>query len=244
MKIGEDIGRIPAGEFLLITGLLFEINRWILHPFGLALEVIEQEDEMGQIHIVISEGLLDLRTDPEGLVFGERAFIEGKNALSKFLDDYGRQKLQLRKEKLGYIIQHHEFNYIDFDSMDNINKAKLDAARGAAKTIVSMARADTATGVAQTYDVPVTAEGNADAADEELQIPGTANMSVQERNAILRAKNKINTRKGKLSEIHNTPAGEPCENPVLTKETLPSGGFLIVCDTCGATLQDSDMVQQ
>jgi hypothetical protein len=53
MKIGEDNTRIPAGEFLLNTGLLFEINRKVLHPFGLALELVEQEDNAGMIQKVL-----------------------------------------------------------------------------------------------------------------------------------------------------------------------------------------------
>jgi hypothetical protein len=236
MKIGEDISRIPAGEFLLTTGLLFEINRKILHPFGLALEVMEQEDEMGQHHIVVSEGLLDLRSDPEGIIFGERAFIEGKNRLNKFLDEYGRQKLLLRKEKLGAVIQHHEFDYIDSDSMYNINKAKMAASIAAVKPVISTTTSlSTGADVGQQDDPSIVADAD---------IPGTKQMSVAERNAILRAKNKITSRSGKLSAVHNTPGGEPCTNPVLSKELLPGGGSLTVCDTCGATLQDSDLVQE
>ena len=234
MKIGEDISRIPAGEFLLNKGLLFEINRKILHPFGLALEVVEQEDEMRQLHIVVSEGLLDLRSDPEGLVFGERAFIEGTNALNKFLDEYGRKKLLLRKEKLGYVIQHPEFDYIDNDSMYNINKTKLDVSMMAAKSVI-----DTAV----VHNVATPELQTAQSADDENKVPGTEHMSVAERNAIIRAKNKISNRQGRLADIHNTPGGEPCTNPVITKEPLPGGGSLMVCDTCGATLQDSDLVQ-
>jgi hypothetical protein len=239
MKIGEDINRIPAGEFLLSTGLLFEINRRILHPFGLALEVVEQEDEMRQLHVVISEGLLDFRSDPEGIVFGERSFINGKSTLNKFLDEYGMKKLLMRQEKLGYIVQHPEFDYLASNAVYIVNQAKLDASTVAnAGTSISANHVTTAANAGVT-EVRPAAQNKVEAA---APLPGTEHMSVAERNAALRAKNKIDVRKGKLSDIHNTPGGEPCTNPVITREPLPGGGTLTVCDSCGATLQDSDMV--
>lgn len=57
---------LPVGEFRSL-GLLQEVNRQFLHPLGLALEVVVNEDgteEFGRVW--------DARGDPEGMAFGEK----------------------------------------------------------------------------------------------------------------------------------------------------------------------------
>jgi hypothetical protein len=75
----EELKRIenPA-EFLMTTGLLFEINRRVLHPLGLALE-ISLDDETGESRI---GGIWDYREDPEA-----------------------DRKIAERKALLGYVVQ-------------------------------------------------------------------------------------------------------------------------------------------
>lgn len=56
---------LPIKEFLE-AGFLQEINRRLLHPCGLALEVIRDED--GEFRF---GGVWDSRDDPEGIIFSE-----------------------------------------------------------------------------------------------------------------------------------------------------------------------------
>lgn len=60
----SDVKHIDIKEFRE-EGFLQEVNRLVLHPAGLALEVTVEED--GSEHI---SGVWDYRDDPEGMMFG------------------------------------------------------------------------------------------------------------------------------------------------------------------------------
>ncbi|MCK9541093.1 MAG: hypothetical protein M0R03_03585 [Novosphingobium sp.] len=105
----KDTKKIPAARFLYDTGLLFEINRRILHPFGLAME-IKYDDQEGALSdadaiMTMSQELWDYRDDPEGMIYGDESLKNGGNKFKKFLDAFGKEKLQQRMELLGFTIQ-------------------------------------------------------------------------------------------------------------------------------------------
>lgn len=87
---------------LVRTGLLFEINRAVLHPFGLALRVTEYDAEEGGG--VEFDGLVST-TDPEGIVFDDGSLEAGAKKLAVFLRDTGREKLAAREKALGWTVQ-------------------------------------------------------------------------------------------------------------------------------------------
>jgi hypothetical protein len=91
-----------GGKFLLDTGLLFEINRQILHPFGLALQV-ELKDDTGEI--TIGNKLWDYRDDHEGLLYDRVTFEQGLSKFESFMQSCGLDKLEEREKMLGYIVQ-------------------------------------------------------------------------------------------------------------------------------------------
>lgn len=90
-----------SAEFLLETGLLFEINRQVLHPLGLALE-IKINEENGKIDF---GDILDCREDLEGIIFDPETFVEGKERYEKYLEAYGNTNLNFRLSKLGFKAQ-------------------------------------------------------------------------------------------------------------------------------------------
>lgn len=94
-----ELKTINAGEFLLDSGLLFQINRDILHPLGLALAV-----DMGD-EVKVSNNLWDYREDPEGILYSNGTLIDGEQKLKKFYDEFGTEKLNQRFETVGYITQ-------------------------------------------------------------------------------------------------------------------------------------------
>ena len=55
------------GLELIESGLLFEINRLVLHPYGKALSV---DDITGEISLLESN-------DPEGMIFSKEEFLIG-----------------------------------------------------------------------------------------------------------------------------------------------------------------------
>lgn len=61
----DDVKRIDIKEFREF-GYLQELNRQFLHPLGLALEVVSEEDGSERLG-----GIWDYRDDPEGIFFGE-----------------------------------------------------------------------------------------------------------------------------------------------------------------------------
>jgi hypothetical protein len=100
-------------EFLLDSGLLFEINRNVLHPFGLALEVIIDDEDK-----ITFGNIWDCRDDPEGLVYDDDAFVVGKNKFEKFMKEFGEARLSSRKRRLGFIVQETQMPSIHDTSLD------------------------------------------------------------------------------------------------------------------------------
>jgi len=157
--MSEEIKRIAEpGQYLMDTGLLFEINRRVLHPFGLALEVIvHEEDELKAIEAFIEElkankdnetklvtvstdacgiliehltsllkikqgvpigGIWDYREDPDGMRYGKDAFKDGAMKYTKFMLNFGIDKLTQRREVLGYHFQGEPAKPMDANLMD------------------------------------------------------------------------------------------------------------------------------
>lgn len=73
------IKKLPAAQFLRESGLLFKINRDVLHPLGLAL-AIEQHDDGS---LTMSQDLLDYR-DEDGVYFDRESVERGEQRLRCF----------------------------------------------------------------------------------------------------------------------------------------------------------------
>lgn len=91
-------------QFLRDSGLLFEINRTLLHPLGIAMSVqLPLEGEENTKDGVIS--LWDSTDDPEGIVYGHETFLSGAERYMNYMDEVGDPKLAERFDELGYYIQ-------------------------------------------------------------------------------------------------------------------------------------------
>jgi hypothetical protein len=89
---------VVAARFLYESGLLFEINRAIMHPNGLALAV--STDDRGAI--VGFAGIQDHRAEEHELLFAKGSV--GKERLIKFQNECGGKYLR-RQKKMGYVVQ-------------------------------------------------------------------------------------------------------------------------------------------
>ena len=87
-------------RFLLDNGLIFEINRKVLHPIGLAF--IIDMDEDNEKKAVLSLIAVD---DEDGILFGEESLDEGYKKYNKFLRDGGQERLNCRQKTNGFIVQ-------------------------------------------------------------------------------------------------------------------------------------------
>ena len=87
---------MPVKEFVDL-GLLHEINRRMLHPLGLALEVVEEADGSCTF-----SGVQDFRDDPEGMVFAEDTLSPEKAARVAMEEAL---RLEARHRALGFWVQ-------------------------------------------------------------------------------------------------------------------------------------------
>lgn len=86
-------------QFLIDSGLLFEINRTIMHPMGLSLGF--KQKESGGLETIIR----DTRQTPEQAVFDDEVYKRGVRKLRKFMRSYGDEQIRKRIKKLGWGVQ-------------------------------------------------------------------------------------------------------------------------------------------
>lgn len=90
-RADEKVVQRAAAPMLVEWGLLFEINRTILHPLGLALQVEEGED--GELRM---SQMMRVANDPEGFLFTPDAYKDGEAKLAAFMKAVGTDKLNQR----------------------------------------------------------------------------------------------------------------------------------------------------
>jgi hypothetical protein len=100
-------------QFLKDNGLLFEVNRTILHPLGLTLQVG-------------SDGTAELlqTDDPSGMTFTSDTFQDGESRLMEYMIREGSSKLASRKAFLQYVEQ------VDPDQSDPDDRSPPDGSVG------------------------------------------------------------------------------------------------------------------
>jgi hypothetical protein len=86
----------PANaQFLIDSGLLFEINRTILHLVGLALTVNKEG--------VIS--IKDSRSMPENLKLSKEVMVAAQKKWYEFTRNFAWKQMDRRANKLGWVVQ-------------------------------------------------------------------------------------------------------------------------------------------
>lgn len=86
-------------EFMRNNGILFEMNRQVLHPLGLELHI--HLDENGKVTGI---DLLDNRENTDPIFFSPEAYAEGREKYETYLKEHGRRNIQKRRQ-LGMVIQ-------------------------------------------------------------------------------------------------------------------------------------------
>jgi hypothetical protein len=99
----KEIKKLNIKEFRE-NGYLQELNRQFLHPLGLALEIIIDDDDNE-----ILGGIWDYRNDEEGILYdiknSDSFRINTFKQKEKFIKDELEKRSILRKDKLGFIIE-------------------------------------------------------------------------------------------------------------------------------------------
>jgi len=101
MVDAKDIKRMAVNEFLEL-GVLQEVNRLLLHPMGLAIEVIVDDKDDS----VVFGGVWDYREDPEGMIFGDdiSESDEWDKKIARVSDLFERKRKE-REKIFGWHIQ-------------------------------------------------------------------------------------------------------------------------------------------
>jgi hypothetical protein len=89
------IKRIPIDEFRR-EGYLQELNRRFLHPLGLALEVVLEDDGSERLG-----GVWDYRDDAEGIFYDGFDLVEN----ATHIDELMAAREPVRRKALGYFVQ-------------------------------------------------------------------------------------------------------------------------------------------
>lgn len=96
----DKVKRMDPVEFRE-AGYLQEVNRLVLHPLGLALEVVKYDDDHMQVG-----GIWDYRDDPEGMLFGDDITEAPEfTARAQRVAAEWDAKAPGRFERVGYVVQ-------------------------------------------------------------------------------------------------------------------------------------------
>lgn len=87
---------------LLDDGLLFEINRRVLHPFGMALTLCLEDDHPDGEPVSVK---LMSTGDPDGIVFTPGTFTEGESRFEAFMEREGLGRMAARRGILRFVEQ-------------------------------------------------------------------------------------------------------------------------------------------
>lgn len=94
-----NIKRMPISDFVEL-GFLQELNRRALHPLGLALEVIVEEDGA----MLKFGGIWDYRDDPEGMTFAPSDLPVREGAVERWDELVERHRAE-RERLFGSVVQ-------------------------------------------------------------------------------------------------------------------------------------------
>lgn len=95
----EAISKFP--KYLIDNGLIFEINRRILHPLGMAMVVDIDRNNKRQLAITA----LFETEEQEGFLYDAESYVVGQEKYQKFLDKGGQERLNYRLAKYGFVEQ-------------------------------------------------------------------------------------------------------------------------------------------
>jgi len=97
----KNVDKLTVSEFRQ-EGLLQELNRLFLHPRGLSMSVVvnDEGEEVFDMYISDVRGTPDVFTLPESLV-GSTTSLENVDHVAESFNKESR----LRQQKLGYVVQ-------------------------------------------------------------------------------------------------------------------------------------------
>lgn len=230
-------------SLLYNNGLLFAINREILHPFGLAIGVKVEDDGK------ISGGVLfDHSNNHNGMNFDPPSLIEGAIKYNKFLKETGASKKEIRRKNLGYILQPIQF---DLPFIDNINgeaqvvKTEKETTDPVPKNEMKITNEGekkkiSGRGAAVRHDLVSTTQSFSSKINSIVG-PGGEEVDIDNISDTPSTRSKIDV--SKLKVANKTKYTDNCSHPQenIVSEHTSGGGTFLFCSLCGAQFRDSDL---
>lgn len=244
--------KLETARYLHNTGLLFEINRRILHPLGLAIAVTydDQEGALSEEEAImgIFPYLINNSDDPEGMIFDKEALEHGSTKFRKFWNEVAKDKILERSKLLGYTIQStkdidteykegHTPLADEVDLKDNLQEKTDDIdeeIEGLKQKNASKRITPSITDKISTRKKRAAFPTNANPAD--VVNPTDVNES-QEFKKISKYVGKEHKKPGKPGMCISTKDN-------TTSAPIPGGPALVLCTECGATLKDPDLEER
>lgn len=218
--VTEKAQNITAARYLYDTGLLFEINRSILHPLGLALAV--ELDEKGDAQF--SEELWDFSDDPEGIIFSAESFLEGEKKIVEFMARVGAERMEAREKSLGYLVQ-------TVPPEEQISPPENAVVAPEPRKALA----------------PKTSKPLVDVQKRNEELREKKGIETGGGNVEQRFLGRMGSKAGSTDVINQerkAPEKNPdgsCAHVNTTKEPLTGGGYLVFCVDCGVPLKDPDL---
>lgn len=235
-----------SAKLLFDSGILFAINREILHPLGLAMAVTFEDGETefkNPTGVVVIDG----REDPEGFRYNRSTLLDGAVKYDNYMQSQGEKSILFRKDILGYVIQP-----IDFPSGKSFEEDPkkitpaaeevpvfLDAAQKDEIAKEASAKAPSGRGAAVRKDLVSETESFSSIIKNSGLSGGGSDETLPE--AEPRPVRKVDITKMKI--VNKTKYTDACEHPQenIVNESLGAGGRVVFCSACGAQFSDTDL---
>lgn len=239
-------------DFLYESGLLFEINRKVLHPLGFVLSLVDNEKE-GFISIELER----VESISENAIFNDQDLAVGTTKLLQFLFSSGFKSLQDRQKALGFLNQGMElFSLIDTVNINDFVTTHLKPIPATSNFSPVLEPLDIKNSLTDSLSKDISSVP----VDE---LSSLSKLSVMERNAKLKEKYDSDSYFNQHKRNNNEDGMIPARNLTLddldivqvTKKSclhpsenieigqLNGGGSTIFCSLCGTTfkLKDRDV---
>lgn len=86
-------------RFLVENGILFELNRQLLHPLGMQLKIqLAEQGDACRLELV------DNRDSPTPITFSPEEYEQGREQYQRYMQEHGKANMQKRR-RVGAVIQ-------------------------------------------------------------------------------------------------------------------------------------------
>lgn len=231
------MNKLTGAKFLYESGLLFEINRKVLHPLGLELEVIvyDGDDEEGHKKGDVKIGdVWDYRDNGEGMAYDDSTLGEGTTKLLKYLANGGFDILKSRQEKFGSIYQGIDL-YSLIEKFSSVSEYTSDYSRHNISFLRKTSAAENDKETPKQITKVIKPILSIEEKNRQLKEKYAEEEYDEDMDGRMIKKKKFNLKDLEIVQLTKSSCTHPPEN--IEQEILKGGGSTIFCTLCGTTFK-------